>query len=48
MTLPGLGSTGTLVGDAEWILGNDAVFGSAMKFESGEYVDVPPPHPTCF
>ncbi|HEC04244.1 MAG TPA: LamG domain-containing protein, partial [Phycisphaerales bacterium] len=41
----GSGGTGTIVGDAEWILGADAVFGSALRFESGEYVDIGPPTP---
>ena len=41
----GNGITGTVVGDAEWITGNDAMFGSAMKFESGEYVDIEAPTP---
>ena len=41
----GFDSTGTVVGDAEWITGNNAMFGSAMRFEDGEYVDIGPPTP---
>jgi hypothetical protein len=41
----GFDSTGTVIGDAEWITGNNAVFGSAMRFEDGEYVDIGPPTP---
>jgi hypothetical protein len=38
----GNGSTGTVVGQVEWVGGR---FGSALTFEDGEYVDVGPPTP---
>ncbi|OHB72880.1 MAG: hypothetical protein A2Z25_05260 [Planctomycetes bacterium RBG_16_55_9] len=41
----GFDITGAIVGDAEWILGNNAMFGSALKLEDGEYVDIGEPTP---
>jgi len=41
----GFENTGTLVGDAEWVSGNNAMFGSALRFEDGEFVDFDSPTP---
>jgi hypothetical protein len=41
----GFDNAGTVVGDVEWITGSNAMFGSAMKFEDGEYVDIGEPTP---
>jgi len=41
----GFECTGTIVGDVEWITGIDAMFGSSLRFDDGEYVDIGPPTP---
>jgi len=41
----GFDSTGTVIGDVEWITENDAMFGSAMRFDDGECVDIGSPTP---
>ncbi|RPJ38798.1 MAG: hypothetical protein EHM35_03720, partial [Planctomycetaceae bacterium] len=44
----GNGLTGTVGGNPQWLAEGDAMFGSALRFENGDYIDFGPPTPAAF
>ena len=43
----GNGLTGTIGGSPQWLAEGESVFGSALRFEDGDYVDFGPPTPAA-